>query len=170
MASCMLRLVSLAMVCVIIMIVAATGLSSRSGPAAKTTSVAETKPSASANGDDTELARDASGKFRIGAIVNGEDMQFLLDTGADTIALGVDEAERLGIELDRESFEPIAQTASGTGNGAHIKINSIEIAGQEFRDVDAVHRHCVAQGLDVTMSPRDEAWGKIVILSDAIST
>lgn len=26
-------------------------------------------------------------------------------------------------------------------------------------NVDAVYRHCVAQGLDVTMSPRDEAWG-----------
>jgi catechol 2,3-dioxygenase-like lactoylglutathione lyase family enzyme len=26
-------------------------------------------------------------------------------------------------------------------------------------DVDAVHRHCVAEGLDVTMAPVDEPWG-----------
>ena len=90
------------------------------------------------NREDTELDRDPSGKFRIGAIVNGEDAQFLLDTGADTIALGIEEAERLSIEVDRESFAPIAETASGTGNGAHIQIRSIEIAGQEFHDVDAI--------------------------------
>jgi predicted lactoylglutathione lyase len=26
-------------------------------------------------------------------------------------------------------------------------------------DVDAVYRHCLAQGLDVTMPPTDESWG-----------
>lgn len=26
-------------------------------------------------------------------------------------------------------------------------------------DVDAVHRHCVAQGIEVTMPPTDEPWG-----------
>jgi catechol 2,3-dioxygenase-like lactoylglutathione lyase family enzyme len=26
-------------------------------------------------------------------------------------------------------------------------------------DVDAIHRHCVARGLDVTMPPTDEPWG-----------
>jgi hypothetical protein len=26
-------------------------------------------------------------------------------------------------------------------------------------DVDAVYRHCLAQGLDVTMAPRNKSWG-----------
>jgi catechol 2,3-dioxygenase-like lactoylglutathione lyase family enzyme len=26
-------------------------------------------------------------------------------------------------------------------------------------DVDAVHRHCIAQGLEVQMTPTDETWG-----------
>ncbi len=26
-------------------------------------------------------------------------------------------------------------------------------------DVDAVHKHCLAEGLDVTMPPKDEEWG-----------
>ena len=26
-------------------------------------------------------------------------------------------------------------------------------------DVDAIHRHCLAQGLDVTWPPTDEPWG-----------
>jgi aspartyl protease family protein len=136
----MLRLLSLALVCVIMMVVAASALSSRSGTAAETaaTPASDAKQLATNNREDTELDRDPSGKFRIGAIVNGEDTQFLLDTGADTIALGIEEAERLGIEIDPETFTPIAETASGTGNGAHIQIRSIEVAGQEFHDVDAI--------------------------------
>jgi uncharacterized glyoxalase superfamily protein PhnB len=26
-------------------------------------------------------------------------------------------------------------------------------------DIDAIHRSCVARGLDVTMAPTDEPWG-----------
>ena len=142
----MLRLLSLAMVCIIIMVVAASALLPRSdgSTAPAITAEAGGEIALASNRDDTELDRDASGKFRLGAVVNGEDAKFLLDTGADTIALGVEEAERLGIEVDRESFVPIAETASGTGNGAHIIIRSIEIAGQEFHNVDAI----VIEGLN----------------------
>ena len=138
----MLRLLSLALVCIVFMAIAATALTSRSAsddPApAKTALAVDTIQAAPGNAEDTELARDDSGKFRIGAIVNGEDTKFLLDTGADTVALSIEDAERLGIEFDRNAFVPIAETASGTGNGAHIQIRSIEIAGQEFHDVDAI--------------------------------
>ena len=138
----MLRLLSLAFGFVVAMAVAATALSSRSGAGdpsqAEASDEASSMQAASSYSDDTEVARDASGKFRLAAVVNGEDAQFLLDTGADTVALSVDDAERLGIDIDRDAFGPIAETASGTGNGAHIKIASIEIAGQEFHDVDAI--------------------------------
>ncbi len=90
------------------------------------------------NSHDTEITRDGSGQFHLNAVVNGEDARFLLDTGADMVALTVEEAERLGIEIDRESFRPVAQTASGPGYGATIRIERIQIAGQEFRDVDAI--------------------------------
>jgi aspartyl protease family protein len=138
----MLRLLSLALVCIVVMAIAATALSSRGAatdPSQVATVVAaDPLQSANSNSEDTELARDASGKFRLGAIVNGEDTQFLIDTGADTVALSIEDAERLGVEFDRDAFAPIAETASGTGNGAHIIIRSIEIAGQEFHEVEAI--------------------------------
>ncbi len=138
----MLRLLSLALGCIVAMAIAATVLTSPSAKpdAAKLPTMAQAaakvRPPASI--DDTEIARDASGKFHLGAMVNGQDTQFLLDTGADIVALSVADAERLGIDIDRDAFVPIAETASGTGNGARIRIDRIEVAGQEFHDVDAI--------------------------------
>jgi aspartyl protease family protein len=98
-------------------------------------------------GYDTELQRDGSGQFRLTARVNGENTEFLVDTGADIVALTVDAALRLGIQVDPSSFVPLMRTASGTGRGTIVQLRSIEVAGHEFRNVDAV----VMEGLSVNL-------------------
>ena len=100
-----------------------------------------------ANADETVLERDGSGQFHVTAVVDGEDTQFLVDTGADMVALTVEEAERLGFPVDPEGFEPMTQTASGTGYGTVVRLGSIEVAGEEFHDVEAV----VLDGLSVNL-------------------
>ena len=97
--------------------------------------------------DAMVLQRDGSGQFHVTAQVDGQDTQFLVDTGADIVALTVDEAERLGYRVDPASFVPMMQTASGTGNGAIVHLDRLEVAGAEFRDVDAV----VLDGLPVNL-------------------
>lgn len=84
------------------------------------------------------LQRDRGGQFHVEAQVEGQDAEFLVDTGADIVALTVDEAERLGHPVDRADFVPLMQTASGTGNGAIVRLDRLEVAGAEFHDVDAV--------------------------------
>lgn len=96
---------------------------------------------------DTELQRDGAGQFSLIARVNGEDTRFLVDTGADIVALTIDDARRLGVPVDPSSFQPLMRTASGTGRGAIIELRSIEVAGHEFRDVSAV----VMEGLSVNL-------------------
>jgi len=81
------------------------------------------------------VERDGSGQFHIDAAVNGEDARFLVDTGADVVALGPDEAERLGVAFDPASFTPIMQTASGTGRGVVTTIDRLDVGGKELRDV-----------------------------------
>ena len=93
------------------------------------------------------LQRDGSGQFHLTAQVDGQDTQFLVDTGADVVALTIDEAERLGYAVDSEQFVPMMQTASGTGNGAIVHLDRLEVAGAEFRDIDAV----VMDGLPVNL-------------------
>ena len=97
--------------------------------------------------DAMVLQRDGSGQFRIDAQVDGQDAQFLVDTGADIVALTVDEAERLGYPVDPQRFVPMMQTASGTGNGTMVHIDRLEVAGAEFHDIDAV----VLEGLTVNL-------------------
>ena len=97
--------------------------------------------------DAMVLQRDRSGQFHIEAQVDGQAAEFLVDTGADIVALTVDEAERLGYPVDPTSFVPMMQTASGTGNGAIVHLDRLEVAGAEFHDVDAV----VLDGLAVNL-------------------
>lgn len=97
--------------------------------------------------DALVLERDGTGQFNVAAEVNGQETQFLVDTGADMVAITVDEAERLGVDVDPSTFEPITKTASGVGNGAVVTLDRLEFAGSEFREVDAV----VIEGLEVNL-------------------
>ena len=97
--------------------------------------------------DAMVLQRDGSGQFHLTAMVDGQDTQFLVDTGADIVALTVAEAQRLGYPVDPASFVPLMQTASGMGNGAIVHLARMEVAGVEFHDIDAV----VMEGLPVNL-------------------
>ena len=97
--------------------------------------------------DAMVLQRDGSGQFHLSAQVEGQDTDFLVDTGADIVALTVDEAGRLGHPVDPADFVPMMQTASGTGNGTLIHLDRLEVAGAEFHDIDAV----VLDGLPVNL-------------------
>lgn len=101
-------------------------------------SSSQSRSNTEASGDALEITRDASGQFRLGADVNGQEAAFLVDTGADTVALTVSEAQRLGFDVDPESFEPIGQTASGVGYGTTVMIDAIDVGGSEVRNVRAV--------------------------------
>lgn len=147
----MFRLLGLAFGSVVLMAVIALGLVSRTNQTELSTpKAAAGKSHAGGLSDDLELARDASGRFHIDAQINGEDTRFLLDTGADVVALTLADAERLGVPVDAGNLQPVAQTASGVGYGAAVRIDRITIAGQEFRDVDAL----VIEGLTVNLLGR----------------
>jgi len=89
-------------------------------------------------GESTVLERDASGQFHVTAAVNGQDTQFLVDTGADAVALTLADAERAGIRFDPNTFQPILKTASGEGWGTLVQIEQLELGKTELRNVGAV--------------------------------
>lgn len=98
-------------------------------------------------GEDTVIQRDSSGQFRIGGKINGLNSKFLVDTGADVIALTLETAQDAGLPVDPGTFQPILQTASGEGLGARYVVNDLEIAGRPFTDVEVI----VAQGLETNL-------------------
>ncbi|GAC1612131.1 MAG: hypothetical protein NVS3B27_00850 [Novosphingobium sp.] len=98
-------------------------------------------------GEPIAIARDGNGQFHLDAQVNGQDTRFLVDTGADTVAISEDEAQRLGIDLASADFQPIVQTAAGQGMAARVRIDRLTIDGTDLGGVSAV----VIRGLPVNL-------------------
>lgn len=146
----MIRLFAIAFGAILAMMLVAGAIMPEADSASSGSSAPAPAQSASAAVGDSQalvLRRDGSGQFHVTALVEGQDVRFLVDTGADVVALTIDEAEQLGLPVDPGSFQPMMQTASGVGYGAPVTIDSLEVGGQEFRGVPAV----VVEGLTVNL-------------------
>lgn len=93
------------------------------------------------------LDRDSSGQFHLTAGVNGTQTRFLVDTGADSVALTIADAQAAGIDVNPNGFQPILRTASGEGWGTLIVLDRLEIGNTELRNVGAV----VVKDLDISL-------------------
>ncbi|PLK27308.1 TIGR02281 family clan AA aspartic protease [Novosphingobium sp. TH158] len=113
---------------------------------------------------ETVIARDSSGQFHLKARLNGTEEAFLVDTGADVVALTIDAAESAGLPVDPTNFEPLMQTASGTGHGARFRLDDFEVAGKHFRDVEVV----VMEGLETNLLGQSvlRKFGKVELRGD----
>ena len=95
----------------------------------------------------TLLERSSSGHFYVDGDVNDQLVHFVVDTGADTVALTVDDARRIGIAFSEADFEPIARSASGTIMGKEVMLDSISVDGKTVQQVRAL----ICSGLDVSL-------------------
>lgn len=93
--------------------------------------------SAAGEAPATQLERAANGHFYVFAKVNGELVHFLVDTGASTVALTLDDARRVGIDADPAGFEVIGEGASGPVRGKLVTLDSVDIEGKSVRNVRA---------------------------------
>ena len=95
----------------------------------------------------TRIRRSPNGHFFVNALVNGQPVHFLVDTGATTVALTVDDARRVGVPFDQASFEVIGQGAAGPVRGQAMHLSSVELDGKERLHVSAV----VIEGGDISL-------------------
>ncbi len=83
------------------------------------------------------LTESSGGHFMTAGQINGRAVQFMVDTGATSIAMSVQDAERAGIPY--KTGQPVRMsTANGTTEGFRIKLNSVRVGDVEVFDVDAV--------------------------------
>lgn len=79
----------------------------------------------------------SGGHFMANGTINGRAIQFMVDTGATSVALGINDAQRLGI--DYEKGQPVRMnTANGVAQGWRVKLNSVRIGDVEIFDVEGV--------------------------------
>lgn len=83
------------------------------------------------------LMSDSRGHFINQGQINGRVMQFMVDTGASTVAIG--QAEAQGMGLNYKSGQPVRMnTANGVAQGWRIKLDSVRIGDVEVFGVEAV--------------------------------
>ncbi len=84
------------------------------------------------------VAKGIGGHYWIAGSVNGQSIQFLVDTGATSVALNDEHARRLGIDY-RVMGSPLqVSTASGTARGWRVTLDRVKLGELEVLGVDAV--------------------------------
>jgi aspartyl protease family protein len=90
-----------------------------------------------AHGNQIVLTAGSGGHFMSQGTINGHAVQFMVDTGASVIGLGVSEAERVGVNY--QAGQPVRmQTANGVTPAWLVKLASVRIGDVELYDVDAI--------------------------------
>ena len=80
----------------------------------------------SASGGRIVLPADGGGHFMGLGSINGQAVQFMVDTGASSVALSVSDAERIG--LDYRAGQPVrVGTANGATQGWRLKLRSVRL-------------------------------------------
>ncbi|MEO6855908.1 MAG: retropepsin-like aspartic protease, partial [Rhodoferax sp.] len=69
--------------------------------------------------------------------INGQAMQFVVDTGATAVSLGVNEAERMGINY-KNGEQVRMSTANGNSVGWRVRLASVRIGDVELPGVEAI--------------------------------
>jgi aspartyl protease family protein len=98
----------------------------------------EPAPAVSSNYSTVTLNSDSRGHFQIDARVDGRSIEFLVDTGASSIALRESSAAKLGIHPSARDYSVKMQTANGIGKAARVQLGRVEVGGITVRDVVAL--------------------------------
>jgi aspartyl protease family protein len=108
-------------------------------PPARTTAAARPEPSTSgANYRTMTIQSGPNGQFSVEATVEGRRMEFLIDTGASSIALRESDAARLGIHPARRDYIIRASTANGVVLAAPVELERVEVGALTVRNVRAI--------------------------------
>ena len=92
---------------------------------------------ASGGGDRIVLSADSRGHFLTQGSINNRPVQFMVDTGASTVAVSQSEADRIGLNY-QTGRRVMLGTANGTAAGWLIRINTLRVGDVTAYDVEAV--------------------------------
>lgn len=79
------------------------------------------------NGPAVLIRKSLNGHFEAAGEVNGQPVDFLIDTGATSIALSHDDALRIGFSEDDLNYSLIINTANGRARAAPVRLDRVTI-------------------------------------------
>jgi aspartyl protease family protein len=81
------------------------------------------------------MTADTGGHYLAQGTINNRSARFMVDTGATSVAMGLGDAERLGIDF-RRGTPVLGGTANGVVQMWRVKLASVRIGDVEVLDVD----------------------------------
>ena len=87
-------------------------------------------------GDKIVLTSISGGHFVTSGTINGNAVRFFVDTGATTVAMGVADAERIGIDYKKGQLG-YSSTANGVIPVYRVMLNSVRIGDVQVYNVEA---------------------------------
>jgi aspartyl protease family protein len=84
------------------------------------------------------LTAGLGGHFNTMGTINGRPVQFLVDTGASSIAIGKSDADRLGIDVSKMAPTGMAGTANGAVPIWRVVLTSVRVGDVTVSQVEAV--------------------------------
>jgi aspartyl protease family protein len=88
-------------------------------------------------GNRVVLSADSRGHFMTQGAINGRPVTFMLDTGATSIALSADDAQRIGLDYSKGQ-RIMMSTANGMTSGYRLRLQSVRVGDVEVYDIDAI--------------------------------
>lgn len=89
-------------------------------------------------GLNVRIRRQRDGHFVAQTHVNGVPMRMIVDTGASTVVLRLEDAVRIGIEPERLVYSVPVQTAAGRAFAARIRLDRVAVGSLTVRNVEAM--------------------------------
>src|SRR5437667_3060591 len=100
--------------------------------------VAAVETSTQTVGRSLSISRDARGHFQTEGRIDGQRIDFMVDTGASVVALNEKSAARFGLRPSRGDYNATVTTANGTIKAARTRLAMVELGGLVVRDVEAM--------------------------------
>jgi aspartyl protease family protein len=89
-------------------------------------------------GEEVRIYRDSQGMFKTVGSINGLPVNFLVDTGATSVAMNSTEARRLGIDFRVQGESTWVTTASNVAQAFSVTLERVKVGDIELRNVSAV--------------------------------
>ena len=94
-------------------------------------------PQMTVTGNAIEVPRAYDGHYYLPVLVNGEPINFLVDTGASQIVLSARDAKRAGIDPDQLNYFGRALTANGEVRTAPVRLETLTVGPITDQNVSA---------------------------------
>jgi len=112
---------------------------------------------------------DRRGMFYTAGSINGHVINFLVDTGATTVAMSAVQAKKLNIRYRLEGKETVASTASGTAKAYRVNLKIVKVGAIMQRNVagiviDGAYPRNVLLGMSFLNRLKVEKKGELMVL------